>query len=128
MERTWMPTVAGVLNVISGGFALIGALALVFAAVMTGVVPEIADEPEAEIPLAMAGGLLWALALLALAVGAVAVIGGVVALRRSGWAWPLMGSIAAFFCAAPIGVISLILVVLAEKELRGGAPPPAEPA
>ncbi len=126
MDRSWMPTTAGVLNIICGVVAVCGALALIFAGSMVGAIPEIAEEPDAEVPLAYVSGLLLALALMAAVVGAVAIIGGVVALRRTGWAWPLVGAIAAFFCAAPIGALSLVLVILAEKELRGGGNPPAQ--
>ena len=120
MDRSWMPTAAGILNIIAGVLALLGALALVFVAVVTTTVPLMTPETEDDLPLALASGLLWGLAGLSLLAGLLSTIGGIVALRRTGWAWPLAGAITALFTAMPIGLFALIFVVLAEKELRGG--------
>ena len=76
-------------------------------------------EPD-DLPLALFSGMIWALVVLSLIAGLLSIIGGIVALRRTGWAWPLAGAITALFSAMPIGVFALIFVVLAEKELRGG--------
>ncbi len=123
MDRSWMPTAAGILNIIAGVLALLGALALIFTGAVLMVVPEMAEEPDAELPLALVAGLIWALVALSLVAGLLSIVGGIVALRRTGWIWPLVGAIAALFSAMPIGVLALIFVVLAEKELRGGRAP-----
>jgi hypothetical protein len=120
MDRSWMPTAAGILNIIAGVMALLGALALIFVGTVTSVVPEMTDDTEDDLPLALVSGLIWALVLLCLGAALLAIIGGIVALRRTGWAWPLAGAITALFCALPLGLFALIFVVLAEKELRGG--------
>lgn len=127
MDRSWMPTAAGVLNLLSGVISLLGALALVFTGTVTTVIPRMTADPQDDLPLGLVSGLFWSLALLALVVALVAVYGGVVALRRGGFGWPLAGAIAAFIAALPLGVIALIFVVGAERELRGEppAPPPA---
>ncbi|MFQ5350650.1 MAG: hypothetical protein ACE5EG_09435 [Thermoanaerobaculia bacterium] len=120
MDRTWMPTAAGILNIIAGVLALLGTLALIFVGSVTVMVPGMTPEPEDDLPLALASGLIWGLAALGLIGALLAIVGGVVALRRTGWAWPLAGAISALFCAMPVGVFALIFVVMAEKELRGG--------
>lgn len=120
MDRSWMPTAAGVLNIVSGVFALLGALALVFIGTVTLVVPEMTPEAGDDLPLALASGLIWGLAALSLIAALLAVVGGIVALRRTGWAWPLTGAITALFCAMPLGIFALIFVILAEQDLRGG--------
>jgi hypothetical protein len=127
MDRSWMPTAAGILNIIAGVMSLLGALALVFVGTVMVTVPEMVGEPEAEMALELAAGLIWALVLLSLLAGVLAIVGGIVALRRTGWAWPLAGAITALFSFLPLGVFALILVVMAERELRGGgvAPPAA---
>ncbi len=122
MDRSWMPTAAGILNIIAGGLALLGALALIFVGVVTATVPEMTVDPDDDLPLALVSGLVWGLVVLALLAALVSIAGGVVALRRTGWAWPLAGAITALFSAMPIGVFALIFVVLAEPELRGGSP------
>ena len=121
MDRSWMPTAAGILNIIAGGLALLGALALIFVGVVTSTVPQMTVDPDDDLPLALVSGLVWGLVVLCLLAALVAIVGGVVALRRTGWAWPLAGAITALFCAMPVGVLALILVVLAEPELRGGS-------
>jgi hypothetical protein len=123
MNRSWMPTAAGVLNLLAGVMALFGTLCLIFLAIVTTVVPGATVAPDDDLPLMLASWLLWAMAALALISGLISVTGGVVALRRSGWGWPLAGAIAAFFCAMPIGLVALIFVVAAERELRGAAAP-----
>ena len=123
MDRSWMPTAAGILNLIAGVFALLGALALIFVGTVMTIVPEMIAEPDVELPLALAAGLIWAFVVLSLLSGLLSIVGGIVALRRTGWAWPLVGAIAALFSAMPIGVFALIFVVLSERELRGGGPP-----
>ena len=120
MDRSWMPTAAGILNIVAGVLALLGALALVFVGVVTTTVPQMTPETEDDLPLALVSGLFWGLAGLSLLAGLLSTIGGIVALRRTGWAWPLTGAITALFTAMPIGIFALIFVVLAEKELRGG--------
>ena len=121
MDRSWMPTAAGILNIIAGGVALLGALALVFVGVVTSTVPEMTADAGDDLPLALVSGLVWGTVVLAFLGALVSIAGGVAALRRTGWAWPLAGAIAALLCATPIGVAALILVVLAEAELRGGS-------
>ena len=120
MDRTWMPTAVGILNIVAGVLALLGALALIFVGAVTTTVPEMTEDPDDDLPLALVSGLIWGLTVLLLVAALVAITGGVVALRRSGWAWPLAGAIAALFCALPVGTLALVFVVLAEPELRGG--------
>ncbi len=117
MDRTWMPTVAGIVNIICGCFALIGFLALALFGLMFQSFPDI----EAELD-----GLPLIFIQLTLAVGAVfmlitaiaALVGGVSAIQRSRWAWVLAGSIASILICAPLGLAAIILVVLSERELR----------
>lgn len=127
MDRTWIPTTAGILNIVAGVLALLGALALVLAGTVLLVVGQSTAEPADDLPLALVSGVVWALVLLSLIAGFVAIKGGVVALRRGGWGWPLAGAITALFCAMPIGLFALILVVVAEPELRGGDGRPSPP-
>lgn len=124
MDRSWMPTAVGILNIVAGVLALLGALALIFVGAVTATVPGMTEDPDDDLPLALVSGLVWGLVVLCLVAALVAIAGGVAALRRSGWAWPLAGAITGLFCALPIGLLALIFVVLAEPELRGGTPEP----
>ena len=109
MTRSWMPTAAGILNIIAGVMALLGALALIFVGTVTMTVPEMTAEPGDDLPLALVSGLIWGLVALSLITALLSIVGGIVALRRSGWAWPLAGAITALFSAMPIGVFALVL-------------------
>lgn len=120
MERAWMATAAGILNIVSGGLALIGALTTVVFAGVLSILPAMTAEPADDLPLGLAAGVLWALVLLCLVAALLMIVGGVAALRRSGWGWPLTGAVTALFCATPLGIFALVFVVMAEQELRGG--------
>ena len=102
--KTWKPTVAGILSIISGVVAiLLGLGSLVGGSVW--------------------GGLLthWRIGLFglfALAVGIVAVIGGTFALRRRTWGLALAGAICALFPphVAILGILAIIFVALSKDE------------
>ena len=113
MDRSWIPTVAGVLDILAGVPALIAVLALLFAGAMLGVVPE-----EDEVPVEWVQALLVCIAGLVFAGGVLAVIGGAFALQRRRFGWMLVGAIAAAVCFPPLGVPAIVLTVLAEKEVR----------
>jgi hypothetical protein len=115
MDRSWMATVAGVLNIIAGALSIVGVMALVFASTIVG---HIAAE-EKEFPLFAVETLLGGFAALGLIVALLAIVGGIFALRRRRFGWAITGAIAACFSFPPLGVPAVILVVLAEKELRG---------
>ncbi len=113
IDRSWMPPVAGILDVVAGVFGLIGCGALVFASTIIG---HVAAE-EQEFPLFAVEGLLVAVAIGIVVLAVLALVGGFFALRRSSWAWMIVGAIAATVLCPPLGVPSIILTVLSEKEL-----------
>lgn len=117
MERTWTPTAAGVLDILSGLSALIGCLVL-------GILGALAHGPIGH---ARWGGapdfvtwlpltLLSSIAFFLFVIGILAVIGGVYAVQRRHWGWSLIGSIAAVLSFFPLGVPAVILTIMAEKE------------
>ena len=114
MNREWIPTVAGVLEIVAAVSALIGGAALVFSGLVVGSVPDIQNDPD--VPVDLIIGLLVVLALFVLAAGLVALVGGIAAIRRSGWGRALAGSIAAVFLVPPVGILALVMVIFAERE------------
>ena len=114
MNREWIPTVAGVLEIVAAVGALIGSSALVFSALMVGSVPDIQNDPE--VPVELIVGLLMTLAGFVLVAGLVALAGGVASVRRRGWGWALAGSIAAVFLMPPAGILALVMIIFGEKE------------
>ena len=113
MNKSWLPTVAGVLDIIAGVAALVACLAISFGGYIVGSIPE-----ANEFPLPAVVTLLSTLSFGFLIIGLLAIIGGTFALRRSRWGWALAGSIAATLAFPPLGIPAIVLTVLAESELR----------
>lgn len=117
MDRSWIPTTAGILDIVAGLAALLGAVALFFASFIVGHVPEGGDE----FPLYAVEALLFVIGLGVLLGAAVAIVGGFFAIQRRRWAWAVAGAIAAALLCPPLGVPAIVLTVLAEKDLRQDA-------
>ena len=115
MDRSWIPTAAGVLDLLAGTLALIGFAILVFIGFILQTAPDL--DPD-EFGIAVAQALFGALAMGALLLALLALFGGVCALQRRRFGWALAGAIAAALVCAPLGVPSLILTVIAEHDLR----------
>ena len=116
MRKDWMPAAAGVMQIVSGVCAFIGACAVAFSAVMINHIPDMHEE---EVPVELLTSMLGGLALFIGLFGVVAVVGGVLAVRRRGLGWAIAGSIAALFTMPPLGIVSLILVLVGESEFEG---------
>ena len=103
MERTWKGTTAGILTIIGGicGIAIGAIVATVGTAFMLGI-------PGLEMIAGIGGGMI--------AMGVIALIGGIFALRRKAWGFALAGAILALFPIIPLGVLSIIFVSMAKKE------------
>jgi len=111
MERTWKPTTAGILSIISGTFAIGGSLAIL---------------PTAPSSLGPFWGIPWnqtSLSTFALGFGisriilaAIAITSGIYALRRRYWGFALAGSILAIPLVPPLGILATIFVSLGRKE------------
>ena len=87
--------IGGIVGIVAGAIAL-GATTLV--AAITGMFGLGA----------IGGGLL--------ALGIIALIGGIFALRRRVWGFALTGAILACFCLPPLGVLSIIFLAVRKKE------------
>ena len=123
MNKQWIPTVVGVLEIVAAITALIGSLALIFALCVINTVPDLQHDPD--IPIGLLTGLLGTLAGLVFLGGLACLIGGVSALKRRGWFWAVAGAIVAVFVATPIGVFALVLVIVGEREFSDRPAPPA---
>ena len=102
MDRTWRGTWTGILAIIGGIFGIIsGAFAIGGAALLDAI-------PGFEWVGAIGGGLL--------ALGIIALIGGIIALRRKAWGFSLVGAICALFPIVPLGVLAIIFVSMGRRE------------
>ena len=124
MKKDWMPVVAGVLQIVSGVCAFIGAGAVAFSAAMFQWVPDMQEE---DVPVDLLTWLVVSLALFLGLLAAVGIIGGVFSVRRRGFGWAMAGSISALFTVMLLGVAALILVLVGEREFAGRAAPASGP-
>jgi peptidoglycan biosynthesis protein MviN/MurJ (putative lipid II flippase) len=123
MERTWKPTVAGILDLIAAGYGVIGgcvllALASMFTARMTGTGGE-----GAEFGRFFTSGFFQVLGWAHIFCGLLAIPGGILNLQRRGWSWAVIFSVAAIVAAFVPGLVALILTAMSEKEFQAAARP-----
>ena len=118
MEKTWMPTVAGILDIVSAGFKLLAVLGLIIAIIA------VESNPYIDIALAAGGvpvnvvAILW-IVIIPFAIATIlALVGGIYALQRKKWGLALAGSIAAFFPTGLLGIAAIIFTALSKKEFE----------
>jgi hypothetical protein len=112
VRPTAKPVVAGVFNIIIGGFCVLGALIMGIGAL---VFISAGGNMFGGIPVYAGFGILL-IAILVIALGALSVIGGVMSLQRRTWGWALAGSIAAAFISTLFGLASIILIAISKDE------------
>jgi hypothetical protein len=104
MTKTWKPTVAGILSIITGAISvLVGAGAIARGEFI--------------------GRIMWhwrleVVGVIALALGIVAILGGIYAIRRQVWGLALAGAICALFPphVSVLGILALVFVALSKSE------------
>jgi hypothetical protein len=106
-KETWMPTTAGILDIIAGSCGLLASLVFIS---LGGVARFIPDVPTFLFP------IFTALSIPIAAIGILAIIGGIYALRRKVWGLALAGSIAAFFPSWILGLTAIVLTALSKNE------------
>jgi hypothetical protein len=107
MKTTWKPLVTGILEIIAGGLAVIVGCGLYMSARIANLLTTV--PPWINTLLTYPGIPLVLL-------GALAITGGIYALRRRGWAMALTGSISALIASPLLGLVALILALLSKKE------------
>jgi hypothetical protein len=97
MKNTWQPTVAGILTIVAGATGVISGLA-------TWSFPF----------------HLFFFAGPAICLGAVAIIGGIFALKRQNWGFSLAGAICSTFIApvSALGIAAIIFLAISKKEFK----------
>lgn len=116
MEKTWKPTVGGILSIIAGIFAIGSSLAIL---------------PTGPASLGPFWGIPWnkdffstlalGFGISRIILGVLVLISGTYALRRRYWGFALAGSILAIPLVPPLGILAIIFVSLARREF--GQPP-----
>ena len=120
MEKTWKPTVAGILDIVSGAVGLIAVLGLVIAIGVTGgfYIPGTEQIPK------FVPSLLAGIAILLGILSILSLLGGIYAIQRKKWGLALTGSISAVFASIPllgglpIGITAIVLTALSKGEFE----------
>jgi len=103
MQKTWKPTTAGILSIISGAVTLIiGLVATALGTVLSGLLGMVGL-------FGVGGGVITII------LGIVSIVGGIYALRRERWGLALAGSICAL-SSLILGILAIIFVVLSKDE------------
>ena len=97
--RRWMPTAAGILSIIAGVIAFF--LFILVAAM---------DGPEG------VAGAIFGLALIA--IGIVAIVGGVFSLRRRIWGLALAGAICSVLGSLILGIPGIVFIAMSKREFK----------
>ena len=115
-NRTWMPTAAGILDIISGCCGLIASLAFLSMGALIRYMPDLST--EADVPVELLVPIFTFLAFPFAILGILAIVGGIFALRRKIWGLALTGSIAALFPSWILGLPAIVLTALSKKEFE----------
>jgi hypothetical protein len=118
MEKTWMPTVAGILDIIAGSFGLAGGIILfLLGTIGSGVLKFFITGMPPFSPAALLA-IFSALAAPLTVVAILAIVGGIYALQRKVWGLALAGSIAAFFPSWLLGIAAIVFTALSKNEFE----------
>jgi hypothetical protein len=118
MEKTWMPKVAGILDIVAGAFGLFFCLMM---GLWFAVISFFGRMNTAEFhgfPTSIMAIIFIPMGIFLLAAGILAIVGGIYALKRKMWKLALAGSIAAFFGSSPLGVAAIIFTALSKSEFE----------
>ncbi|HEX76694.1 MAG TPA: hypothetical protein G4O12_08990 [Dehalococcoidia bacterium] len=121
MKRTWKPTTAGVLNIISGIFLFIGGISVLgllgqpMAASWANYVMysvELSGAPS----MSFVTTIIVILATALIVPGVLSILGGICSVKRSVWGMALAGSISTLLSVTFLGIPAIILTVVSRRE------------
>ena len=120
MEKTWKPTVAGILEIISGAVGLVAVMGLIIAISVTGGFYIPGTEAIPDFVPALLTGIAIPLAILSI----LALIAGIYAVQRKLWGLALAGAISSIFASIPllgglpVGIFTTVLIALSKNEFK----------
>ena len=121
VKKTWKPTTAGILNIITGAINALGLIFLIIAIISFYSINIRQFLPPDFVPPPGAGPIVIIVLIFTIISAAFPIIGGVFALQRRKWGWALAGSIIAIIAILgtfPLGIASTIFVVLSKDEFE----------
>jgi len=121
VKKTWMPTTAGILNIVTGGLSAFMTIGIIIAFFTVSSINIMNFVPPAEAPFIapLISTVLLIVLVLSIVRAVFTIIGGVFALQRRKWGWALAGSIIAILGNTfVLGILSTIFVALAKEEFE----------
>jgi len=121
MKRTWKPTIAGILNIVSGAFFIVGGIT-VLGLLGQPIAMSWADYVMYSMGLggtpstSLVDTTIVALGTVLIIPGVVSIIGGIYSTRRSVWGLALAGSISTFLCSIFLGIPAIVLTAVSRGE------------
>jgi hypothetical protein len=117
MERTWKPTVAGILSIVAGALSAVAWFLLILG-VSLFMVTSRTGSPHMLFNIPVPGLLVLILAIPFFLVWALAIAGGIFSLKYRYWEMALAGSIAATIIAPLLGIPALVFIALSKGEFE----------
>ena len=123
VQKTWKPTVAGILNIVGGALRILGSIAVLIGIMFfIPVASSIGPGPVPELGRWLIPGVLETILVIATAflliVGILPIIGGIYALQRKKWGLALTGSIVAIFGSSIMGILATIFIAMSKDEFE----------
>jgi hypothetical protein len=115
-----MPTVSGVLNIISGVLGIIVCLYIFIVAIFlknADIDTTVASVDFIELWRTM-GDIFLVTGIILVIPCIISIIGGVFAIKHNRWGWALAGSICSAIVSNILGIIALIFIVMSKKEFK----------
>ena len=112
MSKTKRPVIGGILSIFSGFLGAVGiaSYAIGFGDAGSGIGK--GDMPP------FVPSIIFGMSIPAIIIALLALIGGILAIRRKQWRWALTGSIAAALSLIIIGIPSVVLIALSKDEFK----------
>ena len=118
-QKTWKPTVAGILNIIVGSLRLLGIFGVTMAIVVLKTVSFLWNQIEPDLypmTLEFVVAILAVIAVFLAVAGVLSLLGGISALQRRRWGLALAGSIASVIGPVLLGIPALIFTATSRDE------------
>ena len=106
-NKSWLPLIAGILSIAAGSLILI----IIFIFVIGSIIIRMAESGLLDFDIST---LL--IIIPAMIIAALAIAGGIFAVKRKRWGWALAGSIAAALMPLPLGLAAIILLVISKRD------------
>jgi hypothetical protein len=121
----------GILSIVAGAFGVLSLTGCICAAAVMMLMPGgfghdfyyNATMPEGFF--AIMAAMYIIMGIFSALVGALAIVGGVFALKKKYWGWALAGSIGATMAFFPCGIPAIIFIAMSRPEFQNAAPPVA---